>query len=67
MRKISRILLSRSGIPDEMSIVPLGPHLTPGVCEEDTAGKLREKLLNRGLIVDIAASTEHSFVLAVKC
>lgn len=32
-------------MPDEMKDVPLGPCLSPGVCDEGAAAKLREKLL----------------------
>lgn len=38
-------VLSRSGIPDEMNVVPLGPCLSPGVWDECAEEKLREKLL----------------------
>lgn len=49
-------LLSRSGIPEEMKYVPLGPHLTPDIWDEDTADMLREKLLVRVLVAAIAAA-----------
>lgn len=50
-------LLSRSGIPDEIKVVPLGPDFSPGVCADGTADMLREKLLNRGLVAAIAAAS----------
>lgn len=51
-----RGLLSRSGIPDETKIVPLGPYLRPGVGEVAGIEKLREKLLVRVLVAAIAVA-----------
>lgn len=54
-------LLSRSGIPEEIKIVPLGPNLSPGVLDEDAAVKVREKLDIRGLLVAMTTSTDSTY------
>lgn len=48
-------LLSRSGMPEESSMVPFGPCLSPGMLgtEVDAAAKFREKLALRGLLAAI--------------
>lgn len=44
-------LLSRSGIPDDIKIVPFGPYLSPGMEEAGAAEMLREKLPVRAFVV----------------
>lgn len=55
-------LLSRSGIPDEINMVPFGPCLSPGMlgAEFDAAPIFREKLALRGLLAAIAITQSIS-------
>lgn len=59
-QKQGRTLLSRSDIPEETKNVPLGPHLTPGIWDEDTLSTLRVKLLVRVLVAAISVSQVNS-------
>lgn len=54
-------VLSRSGIPDEMNVVPLGPCLSPGAWDECAEEKLREKLLVLGFVAAIVELMFYKF------